>query len=386
MNLWWKSYLAGLKSSWQRELLRHLPLLLSLFAIMQIFQVLSYLMSSKVGPPSYPSNLHILKSVEVLLVPLMAINAIFWAQRWWTTANDTGWFPVLLKSMATVIGVFVGTAILEWFYLISETDHNNQLVFGAWSLSPVTSSYVWNILLGLIIGVPTFIRQSRRQVLQNQLVRKQLEVSNLEQMKTRAELLALQARINPHFLYNSLNSIAALIHQKPNQAEKMVMHLADLFRYSLNTKGQHWSNVGEEIDMVLTYLEVERVRFGDQLKVELDYLPELRHLPMPRFLLQPLVENALKHGTSLREEGLLRLKISLENELLIVFIGDNGPPFPDQQINGYGWQSTYDKLQLLYKGKHSIYLQNEPEKAIRIEIPTQKPEYDEAIPHFNIRR
>ncbi|MGD1848843.1 MAG: sensor histidine kinase [Salibacteraceae bacterium] len=362
-----------------RDMLRHAPFLLLLQLIEHITVIVSALLSDEPLLSYYHDPFPFLFSFEILFIPLMAINAIYWAQQWLTHPRDLGWRPILVKSLGTIVGVLMATMLMEEVYALWDIYDDDTLVFGEITLSPYASNLVTNTAVGLAIGIPLFLRQSRRRALQNQLADQQMEMDRLEQMKTKAELLALQARINPHFLYNSLNSIASLIHTKPDHAEQMVMQLADLFRYSLNTQGLVWTTLGEELDIVKTYLSVEQVRFGKQLEVSLDCPDDLRHRKVPRFLLQPLVENALKHGAAKQSKGEISLVIKEEKEKLVMELGDNGPPFPSQLINGYGWQSTYDKLQLLYEDRYEVLLQNEPQKRVRIKIPAHQPELNHAL-------
>jgi LytS/YehU family sensor histidine kinase len=189
-------------------------------------------------------------------------------------------------------------------------------------------------------------------------------------MKTQAELQTLQSRINPHFLYNSLNSIASLIHIDADKAEDMTLKLSKLFRYSINTQNEYVTAVKDEIEIVKTYLDIERVRFGDRINFVFDVDDDILDNQMPRFILQPLVENALKHGLNdMVNGGELQVKISKTDKELNLVVADNGKSFPTELNAGYGLQSTYDKLQLLYLDAYSLQIINEPLKQIKITIP-----------------
>ncbi|HEX3443174.1 MAG TPA: histidine kinase, partial [Chthoniobacterales bacterium] len=120
--------------------------------------------------------------------------------------------------------------------------------------------------------------------------------AHLVKQLVEAELRALRAQINPHFLFNSLNSIAALITAEPEAAEEMIIRLAKIFRHVLTYHDRPFSSVNEEISFLQTYLEIEKVRFGDRLQVNFDIEAAASQLAIPTFILQPLVENSLKHG------------------------------------------------------------------------------------------
>jgi two-component system, LytTR family, sensor kinase len=183
-----------------------------------------------------------------------------------------------------------------------------------------------------------------------QKMRKQeIQLIEMQQLKTKAQLEALQAKINPHFLYNSLNSIASLIHENPEKAEEMVLLLAKFFRYSTNAQSQYYIRLVDEIEMVKTYLEVEKVRFEERLEYSIVFEnEEVKNCLVPQFLIQPLVENAIKHGISkVTNKGNLIIKAETKNNHLIISIFDNGAPFPAQISSGYGLRSTEEKLYLL---------------------------------------
>lgn len=227
-----------------------------------------------------------------------------------------------------------------------------------------------NLVISLIVTTIIGIYQTQRSNLELRLKQKEVDIIKLNQLKTQAELQTLQSRINPHFLYNSLNSIASLIHIDADKAEEMTLKLSKLFRYSINTQNENLTSVKEEVEIVQTYLDIEKVRFGDRIQFILNVDDNAYAEKIPRFILQPLVENALKHGLNdMINGGILKLEIkSIDNEIVLI-ITDNGKPFPTELNSGYGLQSTYEKLQLLYGDKYTLQIVNEPEKQIRISVP-----------------
>lgn len=227
-----------------------------------------------------------------------------------------------------------------------------------------------NLVISLIVTTIVGIYQAQRSSLELRLKQKEVDIIKLNQLKTQAELQTLQSRINPHFLYNSLNSIASLIHIDADKAEDMTLKLSKLFRYCINTQNENLTSIKEEIEIVQTYLDIEKVRFGDRIQFILNVDETIYAEKIPRFILQPLVENALKHGLNdMISGGILKLEIIKEGNEIILIVADNGKPFPTELNSGYGLQSTYDKLQLLYGDKYSLQLLNQPEKQIRISVP-----------------
>jgi two-component system sensor histidine kinase AlgZ len=150
-----------------------------------------------------------------------------------------------------------------------------------------------------------------------------------------AEVKALQARIRPHFLFNSMNTIASLVRHDPVTAERAVEDLADLFRAALGA-GQGESTLGEELVLAERYLAIEKLRLGERLRLRLDVAPELpRDLPLPRLTLQPLVENAVLHGISrLAEGGEITLGVQREGSGLRIEIGNPCPPPRERDAGG----------------------------------------------------
>ncbi|WNH14068.1 sensor histidine kinase [Thalassobellus suaedae] len=209
-----------------------------------------------------------------------------------------------------------------------------------------------------------FIFKERNLIIENET-----KLSNLRELKTKAELKSLQSQINPHFLYNALNSIASLAHTNADKTEKMALSLSDLFKYTINRKGKKTSTVNDELEMVRSYLEIEQTRFGDRLEFVINAKEDVLQVEIPMFLLQPLVENAVKHGVSkVEDKGVIKLNIIKTDKGLEIEVIDNGPDFPEGLVSGHGLQTVHDLLRLSYGDKASLKWQNTPQKSISISI------------------
>ena len=225
------------------------------------------------------------------------------------------------------------------------------------------------VIIGLSIVVVRLYLQYENEKISGMLQVKEHELTRQRELKNRAELNTLQAKINPHFLYNALNSIAALAHIDSTRTENMALSLSKLFRYNLNREENMNSTIGQEIEMVELYLQIEKQRFSDRLSFEFDVPKTLYERQVPRFLIQPLVENAIKHGISkITGQGIIKLKIFEQEKSLIIEIHDNGKAFPDGLTTGYGLQNTYDKLRIVYKKPYEIRFVNHPSKYIQIKL------------------
>ena len=199
---------------------------------------------------------------------------------------------------------------------------------------------------------------------------KDVELSQLKEANAQAEVKRLQAQINPHFLYNSLNSIAGLAHEDADKTEKMALSLSDLFRYTINRNDENITTVKEELAMVRAYLEIEQIRFGERLQFTIDIQEEVENEQIPRFILQPLIENAVKHGVSKIEGvGKIALKLVKNEKELLLTVSDNGPDFPEGLVCGHGLQTVFDLLRLSYGKKAAINWENRPSKKIEVKLP-----------------
>lgn len=230
--------------------------------------------------------------------------------------------------------------------------------------SILMSSYMAGIT-GMVYILMTTIEAERSRKLQE----KELELSRMNELKTKAELDALHSKVNPHFLYNALNSIADLSITDGKKARQMTIALADLFRYSINYSHNNYTSIDDEVAMTEVYLQIEKIRFEDQLNYSVSVDKEAGSYLVPRFILQPLVENAVKHG--LKRTGQLTeifLEIKKSDNGLVINIADNGPQFPHELNPGYGVKSVYDKLDLLFPGDYEIHFINYPEKKVSMLI------------------
>lgn len=204
---------------------------------------------------------------------------------------------------------------------------------------------------------------------ENLIKEKDLELSKLKEVNAQAEVRLLQSQINPHFLYNALNSIASLAHKNAEKTEKMALSLSDLFKYTINRKGKKDSTIGDEVEMVKNYLEVEQIRFDDRLRFTIDVDKDLENTKIPMFLIQPLIENAVKHGISkVENNGQISLQIHNAKNGFTIIVEDNGRDFPEGLVSGHGLQTVFDLLRLTYGDNASLSWKNKPKKYIKITI------------------
>jgi signal transduction histidine kinase len=176
-----------------------------------------------------------------------------------------------------------------------------------------------------------------------------LREERLKRLLTEAELKALRTQVDPHFLFNTLNTIADLISTNPQQAERMTERLAECFRYALAKHSRDLSTLDEELDFARQYLEIEQVRFGDRLRVQLSRGDALGSESVPSLLLQPLLENAIRHGLApVREGGCVSVRAHREGERLHLSIEDDGVGVRAGAPAGVGLRNVQERLRTLY--------------------------------------
>jgi len=189
-----------------------------------------------------------------------------------------------------------------------------------------------------------------------------------EEKKTKAELRALVAQINPHFLFNTLNSISSLIHLDPDQADEMIQKLSDVFRYSLQSGKKKLVTIREEMQVVRNYLEIEKLRFSERLNYSFQIDEKCLNFAIPPLILQTLVENSVKHGISPKIEG-GEVMISIQNQsgMIEIKIEDNGVGMLSEQ-EGFGLDAVKNILKLQFANSR-FALKNENGVKIKILIP-----------------
>jgi len=206
-----------------------------------------------------------------------------------------------------------------------------------------------NLIFGLSISTFETLRY-RLQDAQLELRTRQAEQERANKLLAEARLSSLESRIHPHFLFNALNSIAALIPSDPQRAEQTVGNLASLLRFSLNAHHGGLVPLNQEIKIVRDYLEIEKTRFGARLRYQIDLPETLDSVQVPPLALQSLAENAVKHVVGQRPEGAsIRVTGSRVGNRVQLAVLDDGPGFSLDAITPeHGLGNLIDRIELLY--------------------------------------
>lgn len=204
---------------------------------------------------------------------------------------------------------------------------------------------------------------------------RKLRAVQLEAQLAQAQLEALKMQLHPHFLFNTLHTISAHMHTDVETAEDMIMHLSDLLRITLENIGVQEVSLKQELDLLERYLQIEQVRYGERLEVSMKVVPETLDALVPNLILQPLVENAIRHGISARARG-GRIEIGAHREggMLQIQVRDNGLGITGTRRaskDGIGLANTQERLRRMYGTRHHYSIHNTPGSGllIRISIP-----------------
>lgn len=276
------------------------------------------------------------------------------------------WKRALVLAGIFVLGGAIGASLtLGLLRLVLQVDP-------VWPslLSWLKNSTIFALLFGALV-TGYFIVRDRLEENAARLAEKEINEQRLLQLKTKAELEALRAKINPHFLFNALNSIASLIPVDAPAAEKMVERLARLFRSTLETSNRETVALFEELALVREYLEIEKVRLGERLSYTIAVDEELLDLPVPGLLLQPLVENSVKHGISPRKNGgQIAIQCRRENDCFCLEVHDTGRGFDEAKgAEGFGLSSVRERLALHYGERYEFYLHHENGVRVTMKLP-----------------
>jgi two-component system LytT family sensor kinase len=207
---------------------------------------------------------------------------------------------------------------------------------------------------------------------------KRMAAVKLQAQLSQAQLQALKMQLHPHFLFNTLNSMSSLLQRSGSEhtdiqtAKKMIVRLADFLRLTLHNSGAQDVDLRQELEFLRCYLEIEKVRFQDRLTVQMNIDPATLHMRIPNLILQPIVENAIRHGIAPRSSpGTVEISTMKNNGMLRVLIKDNGPGLSDGFKEGVGLSNTKARLQQSFGDSYRFILENVPTGGAEVilEIP-----------------
>ncbi len=307
-----------------------LPRIAAVCAVVQLVVVLVYLSPTRteLGSVSAFGFTTVYAQWLALTAALVLCKSRLWLQR----------FPPVLAFTLAALLPGVITALASWLvYVIDSATYTNALqAVGGWRFV-LSIAVMMTLLCAVLLQYFQMREQWQAQVKAHAL----------------ASLQALQARINPHFLFNSMNTIAALVRKDPATAETAIEDLSDLFRAALGSDSSD-ASLFEELQIVRQYLAIEQLRLGNRLRLEWQLSDDLpMHLRMPRLLLQPLFENAVVHGVApFPEGGSIRFEGVLQDGFVQFTLSNPLPQTPTYGGHGHALASVKQRLELFY-GSHA---------------------------------
>jgi LytS/YehU family sensor histidine kinase len=225
-------------------------------------------------------------------------------------------------------------------------------------------SFLFLIIWNLIYFTYHYIEKTRQE---------QLDKIRLESLVKELELKTIKAHINPHFIFNALNSIRALVDENPERARQAITELSNILRSSMQAEKTETASLQKELNIVKDYLALEHIRFEDRLKVEFDVDEHTLDQPVPPMMLQTLVENAIKHGISKRVDGgVIKIKSDFKSNLHQLVVQNTGHLNGDFNPDGFGLYSTQNRLMLLYGDKANFEIKNNSDNMVEavVTMPT----------------
>jgi sensor histidine kinase YesM len=295
--------------------------------------------------------------------------AVTWTAFLYLAFRLTRRFPLGRERVVRHLGVHLAAGLFLFVLVFSSRVFSSVLLHNqkpaAQLLADAARTLLPNLFLyGLLIGVAHAVEYARRfRQKEVSELRLRAELSEVELRRTQAELRALKMELNPHFLFNSLHAIGALMHENVPLAERMLVRLSDLLRRALRSAGATEVALVDELEFLKPFLEIEQARWGGALEVEWAVEEDALDAPVPHMILQPLVENAIKHGVAPCGGGRVEVRARVSGERLEVEVLDSGsgPRVGEAaEVAGVGVANTRARLRQMYGEAASFELRPRP--------------------------
>jgi signal transduction histidine kinase len=257
--------------------------------------------------------------------------------------------PVTRDRLARALAIHIPAAVLIAFAkILAEGALTRRALAGGPIVFGISKLYMAVLIYGAIVAAVQYADQRRLSQ------QRELRASQLQAELARAQVDALKMQLHPHFLFNTLNAISGLMREDVEAADTMLAQLSELLRRTLDTEGRHEVSLSDEIQWLRAYLAIQQTRFGDRLEVRIDIAPGSQAALVPTLILQPIVENAIRHGFA-AHTGPGRIAIAAERagERLRIDVTDDGPGAPEPVREGYGLRNTRSRLRALH-GEHAV--------------------------------
>ena len=319
----------------------------------------------------------ILGRASVYFVWALLTPFIFWLCSHAGAGNQT---VSLKRRILMHVGAAVGISALMDAY--GDFIYRYVLEGGQWQSAAATpweslrGSLQDTLTLGFLIELIIYsaiLAVGFARAYYRRLQQRQMQAAELRTQLTEARIEALRMQVNPHFLFNTLNAVSALVDRDPKAARTMVARLSAMLRRTLSDDRTPEVSLDEELAMLDDYLDIMHIRFDDRLRVETYVDPEARGTQVPDLITQPIVENAIKHGIAPREEpGCVRIEALRDGEWLVLRVQDDGPGLPSGTLpdasDGIGLRNVRERLEQLYGDRHDMSLSPAPSGGLLVEL------------------
>lgn len=268
---------------------------------------------------------------------------------------------IIAIASGTLIGQQIGSFVLQHLFSIA--------------LKRQEISFFPSMIICTTFGIAIsyfFYSKARLKVSKDEIQQERIKRLSSEKETLEANLRLLQAQIEPHFLFNTLSNVLSLIDTNPTDGKSMLVDLIHYLRTSLSRTLPDQTTLDQEIDMIKAYLNIQKLRMGDRLHFRIELPDAVRQLPFPPMLLQPLVENAIKHGLEPKMEGgEIMIKVAEKDDFIRIEVTDTGSGFSSFHNTGVGIGNVRERIKLLYGEKGRLILEENKPDGVRatIEVP-----------------
>jgi len=347
--------------------------LLGVFSALQTYRLSALEMTA---PMTVPIWRILVVNLTYWYVPAALTSTIFRiAYRF--PLDAPGWPRALAAhALAAIAFSVVHVMAMTGVRTVLSLKYMSTMTVASW-MSSIQRNYLiqldWALMTySAIVGISyalAYNRESRARA---------LRAAHLETRLAEARLKTLEAELHPHFLFNTLHAISTLLHTQPDSADRMITRLSDLLRITFSRSGAACIPLHEELEFLQKYLEIEQTRFQDRLTVDYDIDPDTLDAEVPRLILQPLVENAIKHGVAPRmEPGTISISSHRDGAGLCLSVRDNGVGLTGgsraQLHGGVGLSNTRDRLECLYGSEHSLnFVESTPGLSVEMRLPFRR--------------
>ncbi|MCA9752975.1 MAG: histidine kinase [Gemmatimonadetes bacterium] len=308
----------------------------------------------------------------------LLLPVVFWLGRRFPLPGARS---ALVHLVFSVLFAWAQIALNTWTHLTFVAPEEMGYSFRGYFRSLLLFAFHRNLLIYWTMVVGQWVWRTLQE-----LHRQRVAAAELRTQLTQARLDALRLQLHPHFLFNTLNAIQALVRRDPGAAERVVADLSELLRLTLDDVDESLVPLAREVEILDRYVAIQQVRFGDRLRVDLDVPEDLRALLVPPMLLQPVVENAIRHGTASRYDGgQISIRARRAGDRLRVIVEDDGPgldvPVDVALRKGIGLSNTDERLQRTYGERQKLTLEPREGGGLRVivEMPVDEvPEEESA--------